>query len=350
MLVFTKLIILGGMRGANILCDIGHQQRITLSGVCQLLSYEVVSGRGSTYTHFNLLVEGSVVDCKTWDRESRNKARALNNQMIVVTGSVQKGSLSYAGDCVFVKSVSPCIKTTHVMTTRDTRDRVCAQRTMDRIAQVIGAFENRVLADLVVSMIRDSMGEFSRCRGSSTTHHSYIGGLMLHSLETAEHAVAISRVVISTKENTIQPELVGVYREHIAGVDRAFHEIMVAGALIHDMGKMESVVNAVYPVWERKGDIVLRHAVTIKMYLENTPFIHRIRSEMNSEGNGDLFARMLVNIVMSHHSKYSPFFGGVECGSIEARVVRQADSTSSALCTNNVIMVYPDNGVVSINI
>ena len=76
----------------------------------------------------------------------------------------------------------------------------------------IREFVGRVLTDQHIAR------RFVRCRASANHHHHERGGLLMHSVGVAERCLSCS-----------------------SGLERSLHEVVIAAALLHDIGKLETV-------------------------------------------------------------------------------------------------------------
>jgi 3'-5' exoribonuclease len=84
---------------------------------------------------------------------------------------------------------------------------------------------------------RDVWRDYSTCPAAVSLHHAYVGGLLEHSLTTTRSAVAIARS----------------YVEDGFAVDA---DLVIAGGLLHDLGKLESYRLSPSPEVTLEGNIV----------------------------------------------------------------------------------------------
>lgn len=96
---------------------------------------------------------------------------------------------------------------------------------MDRLLALIDRIETPVLQNWLIRVLRHrALGQpFFRLAASRHHHHSYPGGLLLHSVECAEWVEQIAKVSLSPKEAALA----------------------VTAALLHDLGKIETLSNTV---------------------------------------------------------------------------------------------------------
>lgn len=143
----------------------------------------------------------------------------------------------------------------------------------------------------------DFRRRYEQCPASVRGHHAAIGGLLKHTVEVA----AIARTLART-----------------SGADL---ELVVAGALLHDIGKLESYT------WDGLFDhteagILIGHVVLGAMMLDR-----RLAQEKNppcTERERDI----LMHFILSHHGKLE-FGSPVPPRTLEAEVLHWADNASA---------------------
>ncbi|MBR1672691.1 MAG: HD domain-containing protein [Fretibacterium sp.] len=116
--------------------------------------------------------------------------------------------------------------------------------------------------------------EFKTWPAAVSLHHAYVGGLLEHSLSVAEGARA----------------LVEHYLSQGMTVDR---DLVVAGALLHDLGKLEAYALTPVPQMTVQGN-VLEHIVM---------GYHRLMTLAAQEGLDQNVALALGHIIVSHHGR-----------------------------------------------
>ncbi len=143
----------------------------------------------------------------------------------------------------------------------------------------------------------DFRRRYEECPASVRGHHAAIGGLLKHTVEVA----AIARTLART-----------------SGADL---ELVVAGALLHDIGKLESYTwDGIFDHTE--AGILIGHVVLGAMMLDR-----RLAQERNApctERERDL----LLHFILSHHGKLE-FGSPVPPRTLEAEVLHWADNASA---------------------
>ena len=150
--------------------------------------------------------------------------------------------------------------------------------------------KNEVLNELVTNIFSDYRDRWETAPGATDVHHAYLAGTFQHSIDTAVIAKAIA-----------------------TNVKGCNIDLCVAGALLHDVGKLF--------VYELNGSVI--NYTDYGHLLEHTVggivILDRYRTEENSE-----LITLLQHIVASHHGKLE-FGSPVTPKFLEAWIVSYAD-------------------------
>ena len=138
---------------------------------------------------------------------------------------------------------------------------------------------------------------YEQCPGATFGHHALLGGLLKHTVEVA----AIARTIAKT-----------------SGADI---ELVLAGVLLHDIGKLEAYRwDGVFEQSERGR--LLGHVVLGAMMLE-----HRLGEEAPPVCT-DLERDILLHLILSHHGRLE-FGSPITPMTLEAEVLHWADNASA---------------------
>ena len=140
--------------------------------------------------------------------------------------------------------------------------------------------------------------EFARAPGSTTGHHAQIGGLLLHSVEVATIAQGIARTM------------------------RADVELVTVGALLHDIGKVESYSVNPTGFGHTSAGHLLGHVVLGTMMLDR---------RLRALPKGTLTPQQeleLQHFLQSHHGALE-FGAAVQPMTLEAEILHWADQASA---------------------
>jgi len=182
--------------------------------------------------------------------------------------------------------------------------------TLDRWRSEIRAPRLRQTLDLFYAD-NDFRGRYERCPGSTTGHHAELGGLLQHTCEVAAIGRAIARVC------------------------RADAEVVVAGALLHDIGKLEAYRwEGTFEATER--GTLLGH-VTLGMLL-----LDRRVAEAHPAPCTERELTILHHLIASHHGRQE-FGAAVPPMTLEAEVLHFADNASAKTASMADALTDPDN-------
>jgi 3'-5' exoribonuclease len=191
----------------------------------------------------------------------------------------------------------------------DTLDRWRAEIRRPRLARVLSLFFDDP----------DFRDRFELCPAATVGHHAELGGLLRHVTEVASIARTIARVC------------------------RADQELVLAGALLHDIGKLESYT------WDgafgtTECGALLGHVALGVLMLER-----RIREETPSPCT-DQELMILEHLILSHHGKLE-FGAAVPPMTLEAEVLHYADNASAKTESMRDALRdpenFPDGGLLS---
>jgi len=152
---------------------------------------------------------------------------------------------------------------------------------------------------------------FAECPASPAGHHALLGGLLKHTAEVATIARAISRV---------------------AGADG---DLVLAGVLLHDIGKLEAYR------WDTHFDTteagaLIGHVCLGSMMLDRT--LAAATTPPCTEGE----RLILQHLILSHHGKHE-YGSPVLPMTLEAEVLHFADNASARTASMAEAMADPEN-------
>ncbi len=139
---------------------------------------------------------------------------------------------------------------------------------------------------------------FERTPGSPSSHHAKLGGLLLHTFEVASIARATARTT------------------------RANQDLVFAGAMLHDIGKVEAYEVAPTGFSISPCGLLLGHVVLGALMLERA--LAKLGEPVCSEGQ----ILELQHMILSHHGSLE-FGSPVQPMTVEAEIVHWADEASA---------------------
>ncbi len=150
--------------------------------------------------------------------------------------------------------------------------------------------ENTTLNNLVTKIFIDYLEQWKTTPGATRVHHAYLAGTFQHSVDTAMIAKAIA-----------------------TNIDGCNIDLCVAGALLHDVGKLF--------VYELDGSVInyTEYGHLLEHIIGGIMILDKYRTEENSE-----LITLLQHIIAAHHGKLE-FGSPVTPKFLEAWIVSYAD-------------------------
>ena len=217
----------------------------------------------------------------------------------VVSGQVQadryggEGKLQFLAD--YIDLLPPGKDVSHLLPAASKDMEEYKQKFLKLVAQI----SRPPLRELLGEIFSGSRWErFIRNPAAKRFHHAYIGGLLEHSVDVAEMALAVAATV--------------------PGVDR---DMVIAGALLHDIGKTEEISADIGFSYTEAGHLV-GHITAGALIIDAAALQVQFLSEAERKS--------LLHIVLSHHGsrdKGSP----IGCATREAVIVHYADELNAVL-------------------
>lgn len=180
------------------------------------------------------------------------------------------------------------------------------QEYITRLQNLIKTVRNPGLRALLETIFSGNLyDKFIMNPAGMRMHHAYIGGLLQHSVDVAGIAIALA--------------------EQIGNVDK---DLVVAGALLHDIGKLREISSQIGFPYTNEGRLLGHIAMSIIIVQEAATKLKLPAARLEQ----------LQHILLSHHGdneKGSP----VECATKEAFIVHYADEIDAIM---NQFETYDD--------
>ena len=152
--------------------------------------------------------------------------------------------------------------------------------------------------------------QYGSCPASIRGHHAALGGLLRHTWEVASIARTLCRTVPA------DPDLV------------------LAGVLLHDIGKLEAYR------WTRLFEITAQGHLYGHVVLGSLMLERRVRSSLPQFAQDEL--DLLHHLILSHHGKYE-FGAPVQPMTLEAELLHHADDASAKADSMARALREPEN-------
>ena len=255
---------------------------------------------GKEYLNVTLQDRTGTIDAKIWDPYSPGIAEFSTLDYVYVEGnvalyngvnqlSIQRLSVATEGS-FYPEDFLPVSK----------RDREEMKR---EFYAMISALENPFLRKLLESIFVEDkvfMQEFSFHSAAKTVHHSYVGGLLEHTLSVAK--------------------LCQFYAEHYPDLNK---DILVSAALCHDIGKMRELSEFPRNDYSDEGQLLGHIMIGYTMLSEKIALIPDFPTALRSE---------FLHCILSHHGELE-FGSPKKPATMEALALAFADNTDAKLQT-----------------
>jgi 3'-5' exoribonuclease len=179
---------------------------------------------------------------------------------------------------------------------------------MNYLHTVVSAIGDRHIKKLLTNMFSDEqfVNKFKKTPAALKHHHAFVGGLLEHTIELIEFGMSMAEVY--------QP---------------CNRDLVVAGAILHDIGKVEEIVWRNMAIeYSDRGKLLGHVQIGIQTLEKYKP-----------EGFDGECLQLLQHIILSHHGKLE--YGAIVVpATIEAKIVSLADDASAKL--RSYMSLYED--------
>lgn len=155
-------------------------------------------------------------------------------------------------------------------------------------------------------------GRYEECPASTSGHHAALGGLLKHTCEVAHIALAIAKLY--------------------PGADT---DLVLAGVLLHDIGKLESYR------WEGFFEMTVPGSVIGHVVLGALMLDRRVRAEASAPCTDEELL-VLEHLILSHHGRLE-FGAPIPPMTLEAEIIHYADNASAKTASMDEALRQPEN-------
>lgn len=141
----------------------------------------------------------------------------------------------------------------------------------DEIYSAVEGIKNKILKDICYYILKENEEDYFSFPAATRNHHAYVGGLAYHSLSMLKLGLGICK--------------------QYEWLDQ---DLIIAGVLMHDVGKLTELSSAVLPEYTSEGNLLGHISIMVSI------IDHAARECGYSE---DESVVLLKHMVLSHHGK-----------------------------------------------
>ena len=236
-------------------------------------------GKSGNFLQFNLKDKTGIVSCKIWNNAEAIDAKIERDNVVFAEGST---SLYEGNIQLIIERLEPCnnfVLEDLVEFSEHNLDEMLSDLKKIVTRHVT---KNTLLSDIVEYFFSDQsmIRNFKICPGGvGSVHHAFFGGLLEHTLSVVETCLTLSN------------------KYHRAGIRK---DILMVGALFHDIGKMEAYQFDSVPKMTTRGRLLGHLPLGFALF--------RDILYSNCEGYPDKeiikIEQDIGHLILSHHGKF----------------------------------------------
>ena len=251
------------------------------------------TNKGTPYLSLILEDSTGILDSKFWNLTEEQAEKYHVGMVVEATGDV----ILYRNALQFrIQKMVECEEeemTDYVRSAPMTKAQM-----KEEIGALLDSLENTTLFSVTSTILEEHDKAFYQYPAATRNHHNFIGGLAYHSLSMARLAVKVCE---------LYPYL-----------DR---DLLICGALLHDIGKIEELSDPVLPEYTAQGNL-LGHISMMHCTLDEAARRYHVENEEE--------ILLLKHMILSHHGKQE--FGSPVSPMIpEAEVLSTIDDLDARL-------------------
>lgn len=270
-----------------------------VEGFCLVKSVEKkTSSKGDTYLDFTLSDAAGEINGKLWRYSAAEYGEYAANDIVKIRGTV---SVYNGSDQLRIERIRLCTDADDI--SADNLVRTSAYSSQDMYNELFGiaeAFRDNDLRLLVTSLFSDNREALLYWPAAYKLHHAVRGGLLMHTLSIVRLCEGVCRVY--------------------PFVDR---ELLIAGAMLHDIAKLEEfTVNSI--------GVAEGYSVKGNLLGHLTMGAQKVGEYAKKLGISEETAVLVQHLILSHHGE--PEFGAaVRPMFIEAEILSELDLMDSRI-------------------
>jgi 3'-5' exoribonuclease len=258
------------MMDKQMVADLKVNDRVNAPFVATRKSLVSFRNKPGNYLALSLSDCSGTIVARAWDNAEQLDAQFDAGDVLMVEGRVNQyqGALQ-----VVVEHARRCDESEFSVADFLPRGKRDSDVLLEQLEQLVQRVQQPQLRTLLDHFFGDAdfLADFARAPGAKALHHSHIGGLM-------EHTVAVASILLTVCQ--CHPEL--------------DEELLIAGALLHDIGKLRELTVRTAIDYTDTGRLVGHIVHTDRMV---TAAIAEI------DGFSDDLADRLCHLLLSHHGQ-----------------------------------------------
>jgi len=229
---------------------------------------EGVTANGAPYVSVTFQDKSGTIEGKLWDVKEHQKEILKQGQVVMVKFISQK----YQGNMQLrINDVSGIDQSTININDYLPTGNINVEELRMEISKAINSITNKNIQAITKSLLKDIESEFFEYPAAMKNHHEFVSGL-------ATHVVGMLKVGYAMCE--LYPLL--------------NRDLLIAGIILHDMGKVEELSSAIVPEYTKEGKLI-GHISIMHARVKNKA------EQLGLVGEEDLLLR---HMILSHHGEY----------------------------------------------
>ncbi len=278
----------------------------TISGIYLCKSKQVSTTKtGREYENVVLMDKTGSIDSKIWDPNSPGIREFDANDFVMVKGQITTFNRALQFKIESARKAEPG--------EYDEADympvsRFDAEVLLKEMYSLIDSIQNKYIKKLLTLIFRDEpafIERFKTATAAKSVHHGFVSGLL-------EHTVSVARLCTKICEN----------------YDFVNYDILVSGALLHDIGKTREISAFPQNDYTDEGNMIGHLVIGYGMVREKISLI---------EGFPESLANQIEHLILSHHGELE-FGSPKKPATVEALALAAADNLDAHLETMREIM------------